>query len=352
MTNYIIVYKDGEKADWCTTLTLKNTQPSLILFICRKETVHPYSYGEHANYAFCNRDGNDAPLKVGDVTIYSFKTHGTKRNFILSWELEHSGIKEEYALCRDNIWYYTPSVDYEWSDPIKDTIRLIRDILRFGLDSRRKMDALKREIYSFDYEIELRMNRYFHLRDIDFEKSGLNLSTYAVELPRLEKQYKEIADIKSKIDIQDALNFLRDEADKRERTINLLEEGNEVIGKYASSLATVYIKEGVTTIEDGHFDDCKCASIVVLPSSVTSIVQTAFNFTHVKTVYITSPTLVLLTASHPAPGIMLTNTKFYVPQDMVKSYRTNMFWKPHADRILAIKDDELRQAKQCKPSNS
>ena len=78
MTNYIIVYKNGENADWCTTLKLKNTQPSLILFICRKETVHSYSYGEHANYAFCNKDGIDAPLKVGDVTISSLKHMGQR----------------------------------------------------------------------------------------------------------------------------------------------------------------------------------------------------------------------------------------------------------------------------------
>ena len=342
MTNYILVYKNGEKEDWCTTVKLKNTQPNLILFICRKETLHSYRYGEHANYTFCNRDGNDTPFIAGDVTISSFRTYGTQRCFILSWEIEHSGIKEEYALFRDNIWYYTPSVDYEWFDPIKETIHLIRDILRFGLDSRRKMDALKREIYSFDYEIERRMNRYFHLRDIDFEKSGLNLSTYVVELPRIEKQYKEIAKIKSMTNIQDAMDFLRNEAAKRDSTLKLLEEGNDIIGKHASSLETVYIKEGVTTINEGQFEDCKKAKTIILPSSVTNIVHTALNFVPVESVHITSPTLVQLIPSFPAPGIMLTKAKFYVPQNLVESYRADMFWKSHANSIYSSKDDEHR----------
>lgn len=342
MRHYILVYKNGKKEDPCTTLKLKNTQPNLILFTCRKESVHSYRYGEHANYTFCDKDGNDAPLKVGDVTIFSFKTSGTQRNFILSWEIEHSGTKEEYGLCRDDILYYTPSVDYEWSDPITDTRRLIQDILRFGLDARKELDALKREIYSCDSRIEWRFDRYYRLRDIDFEKSGLNLSTYDVELPHIEKQYKEIADFKSKIDIQDALDFLRDEAAKRECTISLLEEGNEIIEKYASSLETVYIKEGVTTIEDGQFADCKSATTVVLPSSVTSIIQTAFNYTPIKTVCITSPTIVHLAPSFPAPGVMRTDAKFYVPQNLVESYKADMFWKTYADRILAIKEGEHR----------
>ena len=340
MDNYILVYKNGQKKDWCTKLELKNTQPNLIYFICRKETIISYRYGEHANYTFCDRDGNDMPLLVGDTAFFSFKTSGTQRRFILSWEIEQYGIKEEYALYRDDIFYYSPSVADEWADPITDTIRLIQDILRFGLATRKELDALKRELYSYDLNIKWRIKRYSHLKDIDFEKSGLILSTYNVQLPCVEKEYKKTADIKSRLNVQDALAFLRDERDKREHSVELLDEGNKFLEEYASSLERVFIKDGVTTIENGQFDDCKKARIIVLPTSVTCIIQTAFNYTHVESVYIKSSTLAQLSASSPAPGIMLTKAKFYVPQNLLESYKTNFFWKSLADRLFTIKEDE------------
>ena len=340
MERYIIVYKDGKYEDWCTEIKLKNTQPSLIFFICRKETVHSYGYGEHADYTFCDRDGNAAPLKVSDLSFLSFRTYGTQRNFILSWKIERSGATEEYALSRDNIWQYTPSVDDEWENPIKDTIRLIHDIRRFGLDVRKDIDSLKRVIYSKDWSINWKLKRYWHLRDIDYEKSGLHLSTYAVKLPYLEKDYKKLALVKSRFNVQEALAFLRDELEKRERTFNLLEDGNVILSKYASSLEKVFVKDGVTTIEDEQFDDCKNARVIILPPSVTCIVQTAFNFTPAENVYITSPARVSLNPASPAPGIMLTKAKFYVPSELVESYRTNLFWKSLSNRILPINEED------------
>ena len=339
MDSYIIVCKDGNIEE-LSNLKLANAQTDKIFFICQKRIINSYGYGEHTNYTFCDSEGNAVPLAVGNISLFSFRTYGVQRNFILSWKYEHSGIHEEYELHRDNIWYYPPSFDYEWENPINDTIRLIQDISRFGLDARNEIDSLKREIYSTDMKIRWSTKRYSHLIDIDYEKSGLHPKS-DLQLPLLEKEYKRISDAKSRFNAKEAMDFLREEMTKRKRALTLLEEHNKELSMYASSIEVVFVKEGVTTIKDEQFKDCKNAREIFLPPSVTSIIHTAFNFTPVESVYITSPARVDLVPSFPASGIMLTNATFYVRSELIERYRTNLFWKSLSDRILPIKDDSI-----------
>lgn len=134
-----------------------------------------------------------------------------------------------------------------------------------------------------------------------------------------------------------ALQFLRDELTRRKEAVQLLEDGNNQHKGIASKLSTIYIKDGVSTIDKYQFDGCKNVRNIILPFSVESIDHTAFNFLpKLESVHLCSNKAVHLTPSSPTFGVMLTNTVFFVPMDIVEEYKTKPMWKNIADRVIGI----------------
>ena len=54
---------------------------------------------------------------------------------------------------------------------------------------------------------------------------------------------------------------------------------------YSDSLKTVTLNEGTATIEDGVFEDCPVLEKVVIPASVTTIDEDAFDSDTTATIY-------------------------------------------------------------------
>lgn len=235
MEQYIIVYKDGTITDWCTLAIIRSAPSESIYFICRKTTAFRYGYGEHANYVFCDKDGNDSQMVVGSLSFLSFMTTGTSRDFMLVWNFLNGNAKEKYTLHRDEVWNIMPKFDFEWEHPIKDTFRLLQDIQQIGFETRKELDHLKREIYNKDFRLDNIKNQYFLYRNVDYTKSGLHLEVKYLSLPSLCSDYKKIADGK-RLSIEKRLDFLREELSKRESTIKQLHEANELYEKYVSLL--------------------------------------------------------------------------------------------------------------------
>ena len=106
----------------------------------------------------------------------------------------------------------------------------------------------------------------------------------------------------------------------------------------------MYIKEGVTKICKDQIDyNYTRAKTVVLPNSIQTIDQTAFNFAPaLESIVIPGPRMAQISPSLPHPGTMLTRAKFYVPNDMLETYRGNQFWSVYANKIVAILEDGQR----------
>lgn len=338
--HYIAVFQSGEKAVFFNRLQIENLTPEHLLFICKKESIISYRYGEHAHYIFCDIEGDPTPFVVGDITLFKFKTHGSQRCFILSWEFKESGVHKEYSLYRDNVWYLRPTFDYEWTNPISDTVKFIQDLRSIGLDSRKELDRLKRNIYARDSKIISLKDKHYYFSNIDYSKCGLNIIFYNVSLPLLEEEYSKIAEKMARSNIKSSLQFLADELFKRESSIKQLEEGNEKYKHIISGLNIIYIKDGVTDLLKDQFNDCNNVVDIYLPPSIERIENNAFNYlSKLERVHISSQKMVNLIPSFPNPGSMLTKAQFYVSDNLVDSYKTDLFWKEKAEKICGVPID-------------
>lgn len=216
-----------------------------------------------------------------------------------------------------------------------DTIVLLKDIRTLGFPARKKVDVLLRSIYQQASKIERAMHRHILLRNIDFEKSGILLNYMHEELPRYHKKYKEIYS-RLKTHSDGAIRFLRDELALREQTIAIINKGNEKYETKASTLSHVYLKEGISKVDAEQFYASRDVEAITLPKSIQSIIHTAFNFKQkLSVVYITSPRKVQYSYNDP-PGIMTYGGHFYVPKELLESYKSDMFWKEVSERIFPI----------------
>ena len=100
------------------------------------------------------------------------------------------------------------------------------------------------------------------------------------------------------------------------------------------NLASVTIPDSVTLIGSYAFQNCTSLASVTLPDSVTEIRERAFTNCHsLKEVYckpITPPTAVTTTDMWKA---FTTDCKIYVPRNSVEAYKSAEYWNGYADYI-------------------
>ena len=336
MEHYIIAFKNSVITDVYSAKNLSNIKPEFVYFICRTENICSYGYGSHDKYVICDNTGKECPLNVEGYLISSFITHGTQSDFMLTWTIIHDGIEEQYSLISDHRWYIQPAYDVEWNDPVKETTALIDDIRTIGFPARKEMDGLLRSIYQQNSEIERALHHHFLLRNIDYEKSGILFNYRPEELPCYHKNYKKIS-ARLKRNAERMIGFLREEQALREQTIARLKEGNEKYETVASTLCHVYLREGVSAVDAKQFYACRNVEAITLPASVQTIVHTAFNFKQrLSAVYVTSNKIVHLIPDFPSPGIMTDSVCFFVPKELLDSYKSNMFWNEVSKNIFPI----------------
>ena len=118
----------------------------------------------------------------------------------------------------------------------------------------------------------------------------------------------------------------------------VIESGVTSIGNWAfrdcTGLTSVTIPASVTTIGNHAFEGCKGLTSITIPASVTSIGNSAFkscyNLTSV-TVYSTSCTL-----GTQAFNICASGLKIYVFNDKVENFKNTTGWSTYTDKITAI----------------
>lgn len=339
MDHYIAISNTQEIKRIYSKEQLIGIDPGSVLFICKREVNHPYGYGDHSTYTFCDTHGIESPLRIDDYSISSFKTHGIQRDYILSWAIKYKDFDEElYSLHLDRTFYIRPRF-YEWDNPISDTIGFIHDLHLMGLQNRKEIDSLKRAIYQKDGLIEqLKYNNEL-LRNIDYAKSGVTVSYYRQGLPSYNDKYESFI---NSTGIKDApekiIDFLSQEMSKRDNAIQILTKDNQKFESIASKLDKVSLKDGVDNVASDQFYACKNANTIILPPSVISLVHDAFNcLSLLQDVYFLSNRIVKLKIGFPHPGIMSTKAQFYVPITIVDEYKNDFFWRTHANKFIGKK---------------
>ena len=104
---------------------------------------------------------------------------------------------------------------------------------------------------------------------------------------------------------------------------------------YCYALSSVVIPSSVTSIGDSAFDSCRALSSIVIPSSVTSIGDSAFNGC-----YALGIATILATTPPALGGTNAFNTTYqkriYVPAASVSAYKAATNWSTFASIIYAI----------------
>lgn len=107
--------------------------------------------------------------------------------------------------------------------------------------------------------------------------------------------------------------------------------GNECFN-YSPKLAVLSIPESVAEIETSALGKCQVKTLV-LPASVKKLAFNAFgNASSLDEISLMSPTMVVA-GDNPVPtGIK----KIKVPQNLVEIYKQDKYWKPFAEKIIAL----------------
>lgn len=325
MLHFIIVYHDSPSREvyLLNPAPLKNIATGSVTFICRKENIYAREYGEHVLFTFCDTEGNDLPFEFDNYKIVCFRVYGSWSDRRLAWIIEHSGQTEEYILHRDDRgWVAQGTFDREWDTPVKDTLRLIRDIKRMGFETRKEIDTLKRILYKKDCEVELLANRYNLYKNFDLDLSGTPLEGKSFVPSHGLFDFKD--KIKEKhLLVSQVIPFLKHEIELREISAAQLERINDDFLNIISSRSELRLKDGVNFVHQYQFDYCSKVETIFIPGSVDQIVCTAFNYKDsLKSVYIESAKKVhFLPPLNVPSGSVRTNAKFYVPKDLVESYK-------------------------------
>ncbi len=108
---------------------------------------------------------------------------------------------------------------------------------------------------------------------------------------------------------------------------------------YKSSISSVQISEGITSICDAAFKDCTALTNVTIPASVASIIDCAFKECTSLT------TVTCLATTPPALGTNIFDgctslATIYVPYEAVEAYKSAANWSTYANIIQAIPGTE------------
>lgn len=109
-----------------------------------------------------------------------------------------------------------------------------------------------------------------------------------------------------------------------------------------SSLTSVEIPNGVTTIGKSAFDECyKLGPSITIPNSVTTIGDRTFYLCYalksLTVLAITPPTIPILGGSG-AVFAGMSGFTIYVPAESVDAYKAANVWSDYADKIQAIQE--------------
>jgi hypothetical protein len=102
------------------------------------------------------------------------------------------------------------------------------------------------------------------------------------------------------------------------------------------SLTSITIPNSVTSIGASTFSSCRSLTSITIPNSVTSIGATAFSGCYSLKKYIFTPASVPVLSSINAFTNILPNTKIYVPDTSLSSYKTATNWSTYTNYIYAL----------------
>lgn len=127
------------------------------------------------------------------------------------------------------------------------------------------------------------------------------------------------------------------------------------VSQYKATMATTNIPDGVTSIGEHAYYDCLSLLDITIPSSVTTIGQSAFRVNNwtasdpenyakmqnllanrvVRCLATTPPSVDSITFDVDSAGVSVTYP-IYVPAESVEAYKAASGWSTYADRIQAI----------------
>ncbi|MBQ2097723.1 MAG: leucine-rich repeat domain-containing protein, partial [Bacteroidales bacterium] len=99
-----------------------------------------------------------------------------------------------------------------------------------------------------------------------------------------------------------------------------------------SSLTSINIPDGITTIDEGTFWECSSLTSINIPEGVTTIKEYAFSDCNdLKSITLKSANPPILDEEENTINRLV---QIYVPQTAVEAYKSSNGWEYYADQIV------------------
>ena len=346
-TYYHRVQNDLKTLMWDTDAVLK--QPTNYFYF--REFVHEvWSYGSLYKATIINSQGEPAYYERHGIKVKEFEVCGSsiKHTLVVKYELPDGPYTHAYYNnMRFGLGTYNLSpleYDKEWLYPAKTIVETIDEISELGLEAFKEITALRRRLclarntwtYEQEKDKEVLDHALFFETSLDepvFDEEKMNLLEIG------DDDYTEPCHsvLEAAQSIVEEINKLESKTDdlKRNKAIK-----QKVVKYYKEHLVSAKIKETVDYIPFEQFESSSKLELLVIPSSVKSIGNDAFNYSSLKEIVFLSPNPPELKWGFPNPGKPSFKAVIRIPKGSRENYRLDSFsmWGELQDQIQESND--------------
>jgi hypothetical protein len=331
-TYYHSVQNNLKSAMWDTPAILKSPTQ---YFYFKEHVLEVWSYGSLYSAVIINANGEPTPYERHGIKVRGFEVCGSSidHQLVVEYEMQQGTYVHRYHNNRRFGMgsYDIRPLDYnvEWEEPAKAIIETIDEINQYGLDGFKELTSLRRRLclarnewkYEQEKDKEILDHALFFetcLTDTVFDEEKMTLSIEDVSEP------SPLSD-----SVIDESQKLIQEIRLLERRIHDLRQNKAtktaVVRYYKKHLVSAAVKDTVDFIPFEQFECASGLESLIIPKSVNSIGNDAFNYSSLEKIIFLSPTPPKLEWGFPRPGKPTFKAKIIIPKGSRENYRLDSF---------------------------